>query len=1001
MGTLDRLGRRGLFTVFVVSGFSGLIYESIWTQYLKLFLGHAAYAQTLVLAIFMGGLALGSQVVARYSSRLRNLLWGYVLVEALTGVLGLVFHRVFVATTDFSFATVIPALPAGWGVNLYKWALGTLLILPQSTLLGMTFPLISSGLIRRWPERPGQSLATLYFTNSLGAAVGVLVSGFVLIDKAGLPGTLLTAGLLNIALALVVWLLIRGRLEPVPVQPAAAPASSATDEVAKWFVTAAFLTGIASFMYEIGWIRMLSLVLGSSTHSFELMLSAFIFGLAFGGLFVRKRIETLANAEIYLGVVLLIMGCLAALTLPGYNAVFGWMAWALQAFTHTPGGYVAFNAMGQTIAAFIMIPTTFCAGMTLPLLTHALMRRSHNESAIGTIYSVNTLGAIFGVLLTVHVLMPVVGVKGVILGGAAIHIALGLSRLVPVRKLHPKAVGTALAAGIGVLAFAAFGVKLDPARMVAGVYRTGLVGLPPGVSVKYLRDGKTATISLLQQFGMVTISTNGKPDAQLQMGEGAVSDDEVTMVMAAAIPLSMHPHPARIANIGFGSGLTTHELLSSDQLERLDSVEIEPRMVEAARIGFGARIHDVMEDPRSHIVFEDAKTFFAASRERYDIIVSEPSNPWVSGVSSLFSDEFYGRITQYMQPGGYFVQWMQVYETDLTVFASVAKALSAHFDSYRFYDLGDSDILIVATRGAPLPDSGDRIFKWPRMRADLERIGVQSVADVRARIIGDEKTLGRVLRALPVPANSDYFPFVDLNAIRLRYLKSYAVELPQLTLLPVPFLELTLGGPTLASTAEPSVKSALARDTRVRGALQIRKSMASGNLEGLEIDTAAALLLINMSAEQCADAGGQNLWKASARRISDMTSAYLTPGELTQIWDRVRATPCYRQVAGEHHTWADLFAAIAQRDAARIGPLGAGLLDPARSPTREEVAYLTTITAAAYLRTGEPERAGALLKAQAVRLDQPGQFALPLRELVELSRSRPATSLASTAPAAH
>src|SRR5262249_32846238 len=158
----------------------------------------------------------------------------------------------------------------------------------------------------------------------------------------------------------------------------------------------------------------------SSTHSFELMLSAFIFGLAFGGLFVRKRIDTLRNVEVYLGGILLIMGCLAALTLPGYNAMFDWMAWALRAFTHTPGGYVAFNAMGQTVAAFIMIPTTFCAGMTLPLLTHALLRRNQNESAIGTIYAVNTVGAIFGVLLTVHVFMPAVGVKGVILGGSAI-----------------------------------------------------------------------------------------------------------------------------------------------------------------------------------------------------------------------------------------------------------------------------------------------------------------------------------------------------------------------------------------------------------------------------------------------------------------------------------------------------------------------------------------------------------------------------------------------------
>src|SRR5579863_6896356 len=131
MQTLDSVRRRFLLAVFVVSGFTGLIYESIWSHYLKLFLGHAAYAQTLVLAIYMGGMALGSWGVARYSIRIRRLLSGYVLVEAFIGLLGLVFHRIFVGLTDFSFASVIPAISLPWVIDLYKWALGAILILPQ------------------------------------------------------------------------------------------------------------------------------------------------------------------------------------------------------------------------------------------------------------------------------------------------------------------------------------------------------------------------------------------------------------------------------------------------------------------------------------------------------------------------------------------------------------------------------------------------------------------------------------------------------------------------------------------------------------------------------------------------------------------------------------------------------------------------------------------------------------------------------------------------------
>ena len=699
--------RRFLLAVFVVSGFTGLIYESIWSHYLKLFLGHAAYAQTLVLAIFMGGMALGSWTVAHYSARIRHLLWSYVLVEGLIGLLGVIFHRTFVVASDFSFASVIPSLPAGFLVHAYKWSLAALLIFPQSVLLGMTFPLISGGLIRRWPDRPGETLSTLYFTNSLGAALGVLVSGFVLIRAVGLPGTILTAGLLNVALAILVWFIVRRQPEPVPT-PQTVPASpAAPDGLARWFVIAAFLTGAASFMYELGWIRMLSLVLSSSTHSFELMLSAFIFGLAFGGLYVRRRIARIGDPATYAGGVMVVMGALAALSLPAYNVTFDFMAWCLATFTHTASGYVAFNVVSQSIAALIMIPTTFCAGMTLPLLTQELMRRGTGERAIGTIYSVNTLGAIVGVLLTVHLLMPLIGVKGVILGGAGIHMALGLSRLLAVRRQRPRTVAVAMTVSILVLVLTSFAVNLDPRRMASGVYRTGFATLPADVMVTYFRDGKTATISLVERPDkVVVIATNGKPDAGVQMGQGPATLDESTMLLLAALPLSMHPNPKRVANIGFGSGLTAHTLLGSALIERLDTIEIEPFMVEAARKGFGPRVNNVFEDPRSHIVFEDAKTFFASARKPYDLIISEPSNPWVSGVATLFSDEFYGRVTQYLTSDGYLVQWIQTYETNVEVIASVIKALAPHFGAYAIYNSDDSDILIIATRGCGASDPG-------------------------------------------------------------------------------------------------------------------------------------------------------------------------------------------------------------------------------------------------------------------------------------------------------
>ena len=848
----DRARRRLLLGLFVVSGFTGLIYESIWSHYLKLFLGHAAYAQSLVLAIFMGGMAAGSWAVAHYSLRIRRLLRAYALVEGLIGLLGLLFHRAFIAASDFSFATAIPGLAsAGW-IQLYKWTLASVLILPQSVLLGMTFPLISGSLIRRWPQRPGETLATLYFANSLGAAIGVLISGFVLIDAVGLPGTIRVAGILNLALALAVLMLVRGRAEPAAA-PVGAAVQAGTYPWVRWLTLAAGLTGAASFMYELGWIRMLSLVLGSSTHSFELMLSAFILGLAFGGLYVRRRIERIADPVAYVAGVMGVMGVLAALTLPAYDLTFALMAWFLRTFARTPASYIGFNAVSQLIAALIMIPASFCAGMTLPLLTRELMRRGAGERAIGTIYAANTFGAILGVVLTIHVLMPRIGVKGVILCGAGIHLALGFSRLLR----RPKAAFLRgwrwpLASVFSLAVLLVF--RPDPLRMTSGVYRTGSASLPAGAVVTYLRDGKTSTISLVEKDGLVTIATNGKPDAAIQMGPGEASIDESTMVLAAAIPLSMLQAPKRVANIGFGSGLTTHTLLTSDLIERLDSIEIEPFMVEAARRGFGPRISNVFADPRSHIVYEDAKTFFASTREPYDLIVSEPSNPWVSGVATLFSDEFYDRITHYLTPGGYFAQWVQVYETNIDVLASIIKALAPHFGAYTLYNVDDLDVLIVATRATVLGTPDEGLLKSAAMRAEFERVGIRSVGDFQSRKLGDNRTLGPVLEAFPAPANSDFYPFVDLHAPRSRYLKENAMELPALTLLPIPFLELLDGDERHGDTLEPAENSAVVRDRLVLRALDIRRALMSGTLDNLDPVTARYLWLVGTGREACAAA---------------------------------------------------------------------------------------------------------------------------------------------------
>jgi spermidine synthase len=983
MNDLDR-GRKLFFAIFTISGFSGLIYESIWSHYLKLFLGHAAYAQTLVLAIFMGGMAVGSWLMARHSTRVRNLLLGYAIVEGVIGLMGLLFHSTSVTVTTWAFDSLLPTLDSAALAQSAKWSIGALLILPQSILLGMTFPLMSGAIVRRYPHRSGETLAMLYFTNSLGAALGVLASGFVLIGAVGLPGTMMTAGLLNVALALTVWGIVK--YQPEAVQPAlAAPAATpelGSGGILRWMLIGAGITGTAAFLYEIAWIRMLSLVLGSTTHSFELMLSAFILGIALGGLWVHRRIDGLRDPVRFLGKVLLIMAFVALLSLPVYNATFDLMSGAIRMFTPTQQGYIGYHVVSHAIAMLVMIPTTFFCGMTLPIMTHVLIRSGTGERAIGQVYAWNTAGAILGVVLAVHVLMPFIGVKGIVICGALLHTTLGVLYLS--RSSAPaasfKLAGWPAAFGLAAIVAAAGFVNLDPAKLSSGVFRHGRAGFDEASKVLYLKHGKTSTISLVDVGGLVSIATNGKPDAAIRMDSDRSGPDEITMVMAAALPLAMHPDPARVANIGIGSGLTSQVLLSSDLVREVDTVEIEPYMAEAAELGFMPRVERTFRDPRSRIYFEDAKTFFAIHRKKYDVIVSEPSNPWVSGVSTLFSDEFYGQITRYLEPDGMLVQWMQTYEADIDIVMSVIKALTPHFEDFAIYNADDSNLLIVAVRSGPLPKPDPKLFSSASIRAELARVGIESLQNVHSRYLGNKRLLLPLLRASGVPANSDYFPFVDLNAPRARILKRNARELAGLTILSVPFFELLQGATQRTQRTVSSANGFSARDAMVERATALRQGWETSQYDHLSTLGARAFLTLHSSSDECQKAAVRRAWLDSAFDIAEQTNTALTPDELRVLWDGLSATPCARQLSPEDQNVVALLRAVALREVDGVAAIGAGLFaSNYRFDQPGHMALALMATAASQVATNKPDEALRLIGSNAARTSQPPPHALALR----------------------
>lgn len=784
------LSRWTLQCLFVLSGCAALIYQSIWSHYLGLTLGHAAYAQTLVLMMFMGGMALGAWVVSRITQSLRRPVATYAAAEALIGLMGLGFHVVFVAYTDYSQSTMLPALRSATAATAWQWLSAAALIAPQTVLLGSTFPLIAAGVLRLAGSGQGQTLGGLYFTNGIGAALGALIATFWLLPALGMPGSLQVAGWLNLLVA-VASLGLSVALHEGRAATSETAASTDTGEgpgrLLPALLAATFLSSAASFAYELGWVRMLNQALGTSLHSFELMLAAFIAGLALGGLWVRRVGDRIADLVRYAGFVQVAMGMCAMLSVAVLGNAYYWVPSVLQALARTNAGYVLYNVATAGIAILIMAPTAFFAGMTLPLFTAALMRRGGGERAVGQVYAANTLGAIIGVAAAAHVLMPLLGVGMTLLLAGAVDLVIGLAML---RALSPGrwAPAVLVASGAGVVVLGGMLQWGLPNRLLqsAGVFRYGKTDMT-GRELLFYRDGATASISVVKMPGNLTLSTNGKPDAGLTSINQPATSDEVTMLMLGAMPLAVHPKPTEIAVIGWGSGLSTHTLLGSFVPGRVDSIEIERAVWEGASV-LKERNFRAYMDPRSDIHFEDAREFFARGQRRYDVVVSEPSNPWVSGVASLFTQEFYRGVKRSLKPGGLLVQWVHSYEISDELLAQMIAALLEEFPDSEIYAANSADLVILAPLGK-LQAPGDEPWRQPALASELRRVGLSSPVDLAARRIGGPGVLRTYVRLQGAKPHSDFFPTVSLQGPQHRFRGSQADLLIRLASSGLPLMQ--------------------------------------------------------------------------------------------------------------------------------------------------------------------------------------------------------------------
>jgi spermidine synthase len=765
-----RTGAFLLALCFFLSGFGSLALEVVWTRQLRLVFGSTTLAASTILVAYMLGLGLGGLAGGSVAARLRSGVRAYGWIEVAIGL-----YALCVPMLIGWFPEVNRSLLHGlgfWPAAFARFALVLALFLVPTLLMGATLPILVAALVRHDP-RIARGSGLLYGVNTLGAVAGVFVATFLLFPAIGVWGTNLAGAITDVAVGAIAILalppLLRGAAATSAAVQAPAPgAAIAPDEqpAPRAVLVAYAAVGFVALVCEVGWMRGLAVVLGSSIYGFAAMLGAFLSGIALGSLLFRRWCDRTRRPLLMLGLGLVALAVLSLAT-----------TWLLP---HLPELFLRLIVRGHTadrspvpfqvaFCVLALLPPTLVLGGLFPLLARIVAASARDAGmAVGWVYFANTLGAAAGAFVAGFVLLPAIGLERMLALASAIAFAVATSFLLRAsRRMVARAAAFApLAAAVALV-----GVELpfDRAQFTRGVFHNADAHMTFDIeylpfagellpSLLYYRDGINATISVHHLAGMLALKVNGKVDA-------SNGDDMPNQVLPAHVALLFGPPARDVLVIGWASGVTVGSVATHRAVERIDAVEIEPAVIEASHF-FDDDNGRPLEDPRVNVILDDGRTFLETRDRQYDVIISQPSNPWMTGVSNLFTREFFRAASRALRADGRLMQWMQLYGMDPESLASVLAAMRAEFPFvYGFADRAmGSNVLLLATRGQL---RGSDLPRWEQLdegvRADLQRVGNFSTQD-----------LWSLLRVLPVHVdrlaqsatalNSDANLFIELRA---------------------------------------------------------------------------------------------------------------------------------------------------------------------------------------------------------------------------------------------
>lgn len=763
--------RRVWLVLFFLSGAAGLIYEVTWQRMLGVVFGTSALAISTVLIVFMGGMSLGSFLLGKLTDRMRNPFLFYGILE---GGIGLLCLFVPIALSNISevYRSFYPSLQNSFiGLSLVRLALVIAVLLPPTFLMGGTFPAFSSAYANL--GEAGKDLSIVYAVNTSGAVVGTLLGGFVLLPNLGISSTIKVAVAINFLVFLLALALAKTRegVEEVSAPPIIYPSSTAN-----LAIIAIGLSGFASMALEVAWTRALHMVFGITTYAFTTMLASFLLGLVIGSAVLARYIERVKDLPLLLAFVEMGAGFTALLfsrVIDFLPIVFLWL------FKYIQNNFFLFYLCQFVICFLVLLLPTSLFGASFPLATRiALRSREQFAGGVGKVYAFNTLGNILGSFLSGFLLIRVVGAGGVIVIASLLNILAGAVMLKGVVAVPKPRLREAWGIWGAVLFFALMPFRWNIERLASGVYLYAPYYLGQGSFEKakeamearmiiYYKDSITSTITVLQGY------QNGVPALALQIDgktEASSYGDLTTQYMVAHLPLLLHPAPKKVMIVGLASGCTLGAALCHP-VEEVKCAEIEPAMIEASKF-FKEVNEEWWEDQRAKVIIEDGRNFLSLTPEKYDCIISEPSNPWISGLGNLFTREFYQICKDHLTDGGIFALWVPAYITSMEDFKGIIATICSVFPYVTAWNYPPiyPDVIIICSNKPfrfSLEAVERKIRNNPRLIRSLGRISMSNVWDIVKGFLLPDARVRRFCQGFPI--NTDDLPRIEYSAPKWLY----------------------------------------------------------------------------------------------------------------------------------------------------------------------------------------------------------------------------------------